>query len=90
MRRLLLIASLLTGFVVFCVVQDRVTAAGARSYVALQQEAVAGGRAPIPVETVMAPAIAESWRSGLLWGGGVALVGLAAAAIAGRPRVAAG
>lgn len=90
MRRLLVTASLLIGFAVFCFVQDRVTAAGARRYVALQQEAVAAGRAPVPVETVMAPAIAESRRSGLLWGGGVALVGLAAAAIAGRRRAAAG
>jgi hypothetical protein len=90
MRRLLISASLLIGFAVFCVVQDRVTAAGARRYVALQQDAAAAGRAPVPVEAVMAPAIAESRRAGLMWGGGVVLVGLAAAAIAGRRQAAAG
>jgi hypothetical protein len=68
----------------FCIVQDRVTAAGARRYVALQSEALAGRGAAVTVEEVMRPAIRRSVRLGLLAGGGVAGVGLTAAAVMRR------
>ena len=44
----------------FAVVQDRVTAAGARQYVALQRVAMAEGRQGPSIETVMAPARARA------------------------------
>jgi hypothetical protein len=69
------------AIVVFCIVQDRVTAAGARRYVQLQQAAAAGADRAATLDEVMRPAIRDSVRQGLLWGavaflgaGGVVLV----------------
>ena len=70
--------------VAFCVVQDRGTAAGARQYVTLQRAALAGGGPAVTVDEVMVPAVRQSVRDGLLWGGAVGAVGLAAAAAAAR------
>lgn len=53
----------------FCIVQDRVTADGARRYVALQREALAGGGAAVTVDEVMQPAVDRSVRQGLLAAG---------------------
>lgn len=64
---------------VFCVVQDRVTAAGARRYVALQRAALARGGPLVTIDAVMQPAIDESVRLGLIASGAVAAVGVAAA-----------
>jgi hypothetical protein len=77
-RRLALFSSAL---VVFCVVQDRITAGGATSYVSRQRAALASGGPRVTIEEVMEPAIRRSVQQGLLWGGGVALAGLAAAVI---------
>jgi hypothetical protein len=63
---------------VFCVVQDRVTAAGARRYVSLQREALAGRGRPVTVDEVMRPAVEHSVRLGLLSSGAVAGLGVAA------------
>ena len=75
--------------VVFCVVQDRVTAAGVREYVARQRQAVAGkvegtaregtplrpsGR-QLRIDDVMGPAKWRSLEQGALWGG---IAGIAA------------
>jgi hypothetical protein len=60
---------------VFCVVQDRVTAGGARRYVELQREALAGRRARVTIEEIMRPAIDRSVRDGLLAAGAVVLAG---------------
>lgn len=76
--------SFVAGVVTFCAVQDRVTAAGARRYVALQREAMAGERPPVTVDEVMTPAIRRSLRDGLLSGGGVAALGIGAAALVRR------
>ena len=84
MRTLVLTATVVAAVIVFCAVQDRVTAAGARRYVALQREAAAGGRAPVSVDDIMRPAIARSVRNGLAWSGGVVAAGLIVAAVAGR------
>jgi hypothetical protein len=66
---------------VFCVVQDRVTAAGARRYVDRQRATIAAGAPPIAIEDVMAPARRQSVEQGLLWGGGVLAAGLVAASV---------
>lgn len=76
----------LAAVVVFAAVQDRVTAAGARSYVTLQREALAGLRDPITIRQVMDPAIARSVFAGALAAAGVLAVGLCAAAAANRDR----
>jgi len=72
--------------VVFCVVQDRVTAAGVRQYVALQRAAIAGGGPVVGLEDVMAPARRRSAQQGLAWGGATWAAGIASAAIIRRSR----
>ena len=69
---------------VFCVVQDRVTAEGARRYVTLQTEALAGRRPPVTIDAVMQPAIARSVRLALLASGATALAGIGAAFVLRR------
>ena len=66
--RTILGVTFVAALVVFAVVQDRVTASGARQYVALQRPALAaGGGAPVTIEEVMAPAIRRSVLQGLMW-----------------------
>jgi hypothetical protein len=79
-RRLALF-SLAAALVVFCAVQDRITADGAASYVSRQRAALASGGPGVTIKDVMEPAIRRSVQQGLLWGGGAALAGLAAAVI---------
>ena len=82
--RAILIITAVAALVVFAVVQDRVTAAGARRYVALQRAAIAGRGRAVTVDEIMRPAIQHSLRLGLMWGGVVLVsgVGIAAAAAA--------
>ena len=61
----------------FAIVQDRVTADGARRYVALQRERIAAGAPPVPVQDVMGPAVERSVRLGALSGGAVFAAGMA-------------
>ena len=83
--RRILIATAIVAVVVFAVVQDRVTAAGARRYVALQRAALAGRAHTVTVDEIMRPAVAQSIRQGLLWGGAVVVCGVGmAAAMAAR------
>jgi hypothetical protein len=63
------------ALVAFCIVQDRVTAAGARRYVALQKEALAGRGPRVTILEIMQPAIAASVRDGLLAAGSVMTLG---------------
>jgi len=79
--RTILIASVIAALVVFAAVQDRITAAGARRYVALQRAALAGRAHAVTVEEIMRPAIARSVRLGLLWGGVVLVSGVGIAAV---------
>lgn len=72
--------------VVFCGVQDRITAAGARSYAADQRAALAGGGPLLTIDEVMRPAIRRSMEQGLLWSAVVAGAGLAGARVWGRRR----
>ncbi len=75
----MVVLTLLAALVVFCVVQDRITAAGAREYVRLQR---AG--APVTVDDVMKPAVRRSVRQALLWSALVVGSGLTGAAIVAR------
>jgi hypothetical protein len=77
-RTILVIAAILAA-VVFCIVQDRVTAAGARQYVELQRVAAAGGRHPVTVEEIMRPAVRRSVAEASAWS---ALVMVAGATVA--------
>ena len=82
--RYLIVGAVLAGVATFAVVQDRMTAAGARRYVTLQREAEAGRGRAVTVDEVMRPAIEASVREGALWGGGVTAAGLIAAGAAVR------
>jgi len=78
-NRRAVVFSFAAGLVVFCAIQDRVTAAGTQQYVEMQRMALAGAAPPVRVDDVMAPAIRSSLRQGLLWGSLAAAVGLTAA-----------
>jgi hypothetical protein len=69
---------------VFCIVQDRVTAEGARRYVALQRLALAGRGPAVSIDEVLRPAVDRSVRLALLSSGAVVAAGAAAAFVAGR------
>src|SRR5512138_1535907 len=84
----ILIATAIAALVVFAVVQDRVTAAGARRYVSLQRAALAGRARAVTVDEIMRPAIARSVRQGLFWGGVVLIGGVGFAAIVAARGVA--
>jgi hypothetical protein len=78
--------TLMAALVVFCGVQDRITAAGARRYVALQRDAVAAGAAPIAIDAVVRPEVSRSVEQGLLWAGVVCVAGLGTAYAIRRRR----
>lgn len=71
----MLAITFVAALAVFCIVQDRVTAAGARRYVALQKDALAGRGRLVTIDEIMQPAIDRSVRDGLLAAGGVIVVG---------------
>jgi hypothetical protein len=77
---------MLASLAVFCGVQDRVTAAGARRYVTLKREAGVSGGHVVTIDEIMRPAVARSVREAFIWSGGVLVVGLVAAGIAARRR----
>jgi hypothetical protein len=74
--RTVLALTFVAALVVFAAVQDRVTAAGARDYAALQRAAATGLIAPVTIEQVMAPVLRRSVRAGLTWAVVVVVVGL--------------
>lgn len=81
--------TLAAALVVFCVVQDRVTAAGARRYVVLQRAALerpVQGRPAVTIDEVMRPAVEASVTRGAMAAGVVAAAGLAAGAFRARRR----
>lgn len=84
----ILIATALVAVVVFAIIQDRVTAAGARRYVALQRAALAGRGSAVTVDEIMRPAVAQSVHEGLLWGGVVLVSGVGIAAVVAARAVA--
>jgi hypothetical protein len=82
--RAILVVTALAALVVFAVIQDRVTADGARRYVALQRDAIAGHGQPVTIDEIMQPAIHRSVQQGLLWSGAVVVAGAGLAIAAGR------
>jgi hypothetical protein len=71
----ILAITVLVALAAFAVVQDRITASGARRYVALQRDALAGRGKRVTIDEVMQPAIQRSVRDGLLAAGGIVIVG---------------
>ena len=85
--RRVVVFSFLAALVAFCIVQDRVTAAGARRYVSLQRAAIAGRGPAVTIDEVMGPAVRASVRDGLASAAGALAIGCAAAAgVAWRRR----
>jgi hypothetical protein len=84
--RWIVLLSVIAALAVFLVVQDRVTAAGARRYVALQRSAIAGRTPRVTIDEVMRPAVERAVRQASLWGGLVLLAGLGTAAAASRRK----
>ena len=85
--RMILLITVAAAIVTFAIVQDRVTAAGARRYVALQREATAGHRPPVTIDEVVNPAVRRSVHQGLVWSSAVLAGGIVIAALArGRSR----
>jgi hypothetical protein len=84
--RAILVVTALAAFAVFCVVQDRVTAAGARRYAALQRDALAGRGHAVTIDEIMRPAVEQSIHEGILWGGSVLVAGLGMAGAVARGR----
>ncbi len=84
--RTILLITVVAAVITFAVVQDRVTAAGARRYVALQRDAAAGQRQSVAIDEVVKPAVRQSVHQGLVWSGAVLAAGVALAALIGRSR----
>lgn len=82
--RTIVLTTVAASIVVFAVVQDRVTASGAREYVARQRAAIAGKAPAVTLDEVMTPAIERSVREGVLWGGAVLMAGLGVAVAVSR------
>ena len=82
--RLILAITAAVAILTFAVVQDRVTAAGARHYVALQRSALAGQGSPVAIDSVVRPVVRQSVRQGLVWSTVVLVFGLALAAASGQ------
>ena len=79
----------LAAIFTFCLVQDAETSAGVGRYLTAQRAALAGRGPGVTVDEIMRPAIAQSVREGLLWGGAVLVSGVGiAAAVAARGVVA--
>ena len=77
--RAIILLTAVVALVVFAIVQDRVTAAGARRYVALQRDALAGRGQAVTIDEIMRPAIQRSVQQGLLWAGVVLVFGVGVA-----------
>ena len=88
--RAIVIATAVAALAVFAVVQDRVTAAGARRYAVLQREALAGHGHSVTVDEIMRPAIDRSVHQGFLWGGAVLVAGVSVAGLVSTRRQAQG
>ena len=78
--------TLVAALVVFCGVQDRVTASGARRYVSLQRDALSGKGPVVTIDEVVAPAVSRSARQGLMWSAVVCAAGFGAALVVHRGR----
>jgi hypothetical protein len=79
--RAVLLIAVTTAIVVFCVVQDRVTADGARQYAELQRAAAAGHGDPVTLDEIMRPAVRRSVQQASAWGAVVIGAGIIAAGV---------
>ncbi len=70
------VIAFVAAVVVFCVVQDRITAAAVGQYVALQRAAIAGTGPAVTIDEVMRPAIRRSVQQGAIWGAVTLAAGL--------------
>jgi len=84
--RMIVVIAAMAALAVFAIVQDRITAAGARRYATLQRAALDGRGPAVTIDEIMKPAIERSVQQGLYWGGGVLVVGLGLAGAAARRR----
>jgi ABC-type Fe3+ transport system permease subunit len=84
--RTIVLLTLVAAATVFVYVQDRVTARGARDYVARQRQAIAGQAPAVTIDQVMGPAVERSVLQGLMSAAVVLVVGLGAAVAVGRKR----
>jgi len=82
--RAIVILTAIAALAAFAAVPDRITAAGARRYVALQRDAIAGRGQTVTIDEIMRPAIQRSVQQGLLWAGVVLVLGLGVAGAVGR------
>jgi hypothetical protein len=73
--RAILAFAVFLAAVVFCIVQDRVTADGARQYVELQRAAIEGRGAPVTVDEIMKPAVRRSVAQASTWSAVVLVLG---------------
>ena len=86
MIRRILGLTAVAALVMFCVVQDRVTAAGASRY-ALEALAAIDHHQPVaPIDSVMRPAVRRSVKLGLASASLVLAAGFGTAAIVSRVR----
>jgi len=76
----------LAALAVFCVVQDRVTAAGASRYARAALAAIDRHEPVAPIDSVMRPAVRQSVISGLASASVVLAAGLGIAAAVSRSR----
>ena len=84
MTRRVVVFTFVAAVAVFCVVQDRVTAAGATLYGEQSLAAIAMHQPVTPVDAVMRPAIRRSVWLGLASAGTVLLAGCGAAVAVSR------
>jgi hypothetical protein len=82
--RAVLLIAMVAAVVVFCVVQDRVTAAGARQYVTLQRAAAEGRTQPVAMDEIMRPAVRRSVEQASVWSAAVIAAGAATAGVIRR------
>jgi hypothetical protein len=82
----LAVFTVVAAAVVFCAVQDRVTASGAERYVTVQRDALAGKGPAVTIDDVMRPAVTRSVRQGLAWGGAAGAVAFAGGTLVRRRR----
>lgn len=81
--RVVVVFTFVAAVAVFCIVQDRVTAGGARRYAELARAAIARHQR-VNVDEVMRPAVHRSVRLGLSSAGAVLLTGAAVAVAVSR------
>ena len=83
-RRTILVIAIIMAAVVFCIVQDRVTATGARQYAELQRAAIEGKGDPVTIDQIMRPAVRRSVTQASVWSAVVMVAGAITAGMVGR------